>query len=113
MENSEHGTADNDAPPCWPQNAHVIEHRSVSHKIKNKIVALLTLGLGEIFPCVIDDMIRANQSHHVQFTRAVYARDVGAEHFGQLYGERTATPARTINQNLLSRLNLPFIAKPL
>ena len=80
LEKSEHGTAHKNVPACGAQNVFVIEHESASQKIKKEIVPQLTCG--EIFSAVVNDMIRANGSHHVQFTGVVYARDVGAEHFG-------------------------------
>ena len=67
---------------------------------------------GEIFLRVINDMVCTNRAHHVHIPGAAHGRDFGPERFGNLHRKRPHTTRRTINQHLLSRLNLSFIAKP-
>src|SRR3990172_2795245 len=83
----------------------------VCHSIKNQVITLSVFG--EIFLRVINDLVCANRAHHVQIPRAAHASDFSLERFGNLHRKRTHTTGRTINQNLLPRLNLSFIAKTL
>src|SRR5262249_15982802 len=55
----------------------------------------------------------SNRSNHVQIPGAAYSCHMRFERFGDLHCECTHAPSRSINQYLLSRLNLPVITKPL
>src|SRR5215212_1271546 len=69
--------------------------------------------LGEILPSVIYDMVCTYRAHHVHLARAAHTGYLGPERFGDLHGERTHTTGRAVDQNLLTLLDLSFIAKPL
>src|SRR5947209_2652198 len=83
----------------------------VPSTVKNEIVALRAPG--EILVGVINDSIRADRSHRVHTLRTAYAGYVCAERLGDLHGERTHSSRRTIDQDLLPRLNPPLVAKTL
>src|SRR5947208_12756974 len=83
----------------------------ISVHSKNEVIALPIFG--EIFLGVINDMVCTNRAHHVHIPRAAHASDFSAERFGKLHRKRTDTTRRTINQDLLSWLNLSFSAKAL
>src|SRR5450756_1604140 len=68
---------------------------------------------GEIFLGVIDRMVGAHRSDHVHIPRAAHTGHGRAERFGDLHGERTYTSRRTVDQNLLTRLNPSFVAQTL
>ncbi len=77
---------------------------------------LSTLGeilLGEILFCVINDPIRADGSHHFRIPRTAYASHNRAKRLGDLHRERTHASRRTIDQDLLPRLNPSLVAKTL
>jgi hypothetical protein len=69
--------------------------------------------LGEILFGVIDDVVCANRSDHVYIPRATHTGDVRAEGLGDLHGKRSNATRRTVDQDLLPRLNPSFVAKAL
>src|SRR5579863_8098176 len=83
----------------------------VPHTVKNQVIALPPLS--EILPSVINDVICADGSDHAYIPYTAYAGDLSAERLGDLHSERTHAPRRTVNQDLLPRLNLSLVAKTL
>src|SRR5208282_2157689 len=83
----------------------------VPNAVEKQIVTLRTSG--EILPGVIDDLIRAEGSNHVHIPRTAYAGNIRAERLGNLHSERAYAARRTVDQDLLTRLKLPFVAKSL
>src|SRR5574337_415296 len=83
----------------------------VPNAVENQVVTLPTLA--EILLGVINDVLRADGSHHVHIPRAAYAGHIRAERLGDLHSERTHASRRTVNQDLLPRLNLSLVAKTL
>src|SRR5271166_3252655 len=83
----------------------------VQNAVENYVVALPTFG--EIFLRVVNEVIRADGSDHVHVPRTAYANNLCAERLGYLHSERTHASRRTVNQDLLSRLNLSLVAKTL
>src|SRR5216683_7734087 len=83
----------------------------VSNAVENQVVTLPTFG--EILSSVINDVIRADGSDHVHIPRTAYASNIRPEPLGDLHSERTHTSRRTVNQDLLARLNLSLVAKTL
>lgn len=77
---------------------------------KDQIIMLPVLG--EIFLPLVNDPIRTDRAHHIQPARAAHASRFSPKRFGNLHRRRTRTTGRTIDQNLLPWLNLPFIVKP-
>src|SRR5262249_27280596 len=85
--------------------------RMVPNAVENQVVTLPTLG--EILLGVINDPICADGSDHVHIPRTAYAGHIGAEPLGDLHCERTHASRRTVNQDLLARLNVSLVAKTL
>src|SRR5215210_5007836 len=68
---------------------------------------------GEVFSGVIDDMVCAQRAHKVQLAGVIHPGHLSPVQFGKLHCKRTGAAACATNQNLLPRLDLPFIANPL
>src|ERR1039458_1936279 len=83
----------------------------VPDQVENQVVTLPACG--EILSSVIHDPICADVSDHFQIPRAAYAGHICAEPLSNLHGERTHASCRTVDQDLLPRLNLSLVAKPL
>ena len=83
----------------------------IRHEVENQIVMLSTFR--EILSGVINDVICADGSDHFNVPRTANARNFSAERLGDLHSERTHASRRTVNQDLLPRLNLPLVAKAL
>src|SRR5713226_328036 len=78
---------------------------------QDQIVMLPTLR--EIFPRVINDMVRADRSRRVHLPRAAHGGDFSPERFGDLDRKCTHTTRRAINQNLVASLDPSLITKTL
>src|SRR5271165_7106269 len=83
----------------------------IPNGVENQVVTLPTFG--EILTGVINDPICANGSDHVHFSCTAYAGHLCPEPLGDLHSKRTYASPGTVNQNLLPRLNLSFVAKTL
>src|SRR5271157_5013582 len=83
----------------------------VPNAVENQVITLPTLG--EILLGVINDVICADGSDHVHIPRTAHASNLCTERLGDLHSERTHASRRTVNQNLLPRLNLSLVAKTL
>src|SRR5262249_5784770 len=83
----------------------------VRNEIENQIPALPTLS--EILLGIINDPISTDGSHHVHISCTAYGGNLCAEGFCDLNRECTHASRRSINQDLLPRLDLPLVAKPL
>src|SRR5437870_10786906 len=83
----------------------------VSDQIVDHVVTLV--GLSKILFCVIDNAIGADRFDKIDIARAANAGDFGAERLGDLDGESANAARRTVDQNLLSGLNVPFVAQSL
>src|SRR6266568_2292956 len=105
------GTSDHYIHSLGTQCTLVIENRMISVNSKNEVIPLPIFG--EIFLGVINDPVCTNRAHHVHIPRAAHASDFSPKRFGNLHRKRTYTTRRTINQDLLSWLNLSFSAKAL
>src|SRR5208283_5102030 len=84
--------ADDDTVPLRVQNALASGHRKGSHRIQDQVVTLGSLSV--IFFRVIDDMVRA-------------------EGFRDLHRKRTDSAGGTVDENLLSGLDLSLVSKSL
>src|SRR2546429_1694481 len=105
------GTSDHDIHSLGTQCTLVIENRMISVNSKNEVIPLPIFG--EIFWGVINDMFCPNRAHHVHIPRAAHASHFSPERFGNLHRKRSHTTRRTMNQHLLSWLNLSFSAQAL
>src|SRR6266550_5117172 len=81
----------------------------VPNAVENQVVTLPTFG--EILLDIINDTICADGSHHLHISRAAYAGHIRAERLGDLHRERTHASRRTVNQDLVLRLNLSLVAQ--
>src|SRR5215467_393396 len=83
----------------------------VRKAIENQVVTFLALR--EILLCIINHLIRADGPDHFPIPRAAHASHIRAERLGDLHSERTHASRRTINQDLLPRLNVSLVPKTL
>src|SRR3989304_4854094 len=83
----------------------------ISVSSKNKVILLPILG--EIFFGVVNDMVCPNRARLVQIPRAAHGCDFSPERFGYLHRKRSHPTRCPIDQNLLPRMNLSFIAQTL
>src|SRR5271165_731235 len=83
----------------------------VPHAIEEQVVALCTFR--EILLRVIDDPICTDGPDHVEIPGAAYAGHIRAERLGNLHSECTYTSRSTVNQDLLTCLDVSLIAKTL
>src|SRR5713226_5030429 len=83
----------------------------IRHEVENQIVMFSTFR--EILSGVVNDVICADGSDHFNVPRTANARNFSAERLGDLHSERTHASRRTVDQDLLARLNLPLVAKTL
>src|SRR5229473_320947 len=83
----------------------------VPNAVEKEVVTLPTFG--EILLRVINDPICADGSDHVHVPRTAYAGNLCAERSGDLHSERAHASRRTVNQDLLPRLNVSLVAKTL
>ena len=78
---------------------------------QNQIIP--SLSSGEIFACVINDVVRANGTRHIQIPRAAHGSDFRSEDFGNLHGKGAYAARCAVNKNFLSGLNLSLVAQTL
>src|SRR5260370_19852917 len=83
----------------------------VPNAVEKEVVALPTFG--EILLRVINGAICADGSDHLHIPRTAYSRHIRSERLGDLHRERTHASRRTVNQDLLARLNLSLGPKTL
>src|SRR6267143_5764960 len=83
----------------------------IRHEIENQIVMFSTFR--EILSGVINQRVCADGSDHFNVPRTANARNFSAERLGDLHSERTHASSRTVNQDLLPRLDLSLVAKAL
>src|ERR671916_1303799 len=81
------------------------------HNVKYQVILFSILG--EVFASVINDMVCAKRAHKVQLAGVIHPSHLSPIEFGKLRCERTGAAAGATNQNLLSWLDLSFIANPL
>src|SRR5215472_15498008 len=82
------------------------------HKaIENQVVTLPALR--EILLRIINHLIRAHGPDHFHIPRAAHASHIRAQRLGDLHCEGTHASGRTIDQDLLPRLNVSLVPKTL
>src|SRR5439155_23232493 len=79
----------------------------VPHVVEDEVVAFLPQG--EVLPGVVDDMVSADRSDHVHVPRAAHACHLGTERFCDLHRERSEASRRTVDQDLLTWLDLRLV----
>src|SRR5688572_25322053 len=83
----------------------------VPRNIEDEIVELAPLG--EVLLVVIDDLVCADRSDHVQFLSAIHAGHFCSERLGELHSEGTHPTTRPIDQDPLSCPYVSLIANAL
>src|ERR1700726_539237 len=83
----------------------------VTNQIEDQIVPLVAFG--EIFLGVIDHMIGADRTDKIDISRTANAGDLRAERFRDLDRESAHASGRAVHQNLLTSLNMTFVAETL
>src|SRR5207244_13286955 len=83
----------------------------VRHVVEDEVEAVPVTG--EVFTCVIDDMVSADRADHLYVPRAAHAGHLGAERFADLHGGCTDAARSTIDQDLLASRDLPPVATQL
>src|SRR5215472_7306104 len=81
----------------------------IRNAIENQVVALATLG--EIRLGIVNDLIGADGSDHVNISCAANAGHVSSERLRDLHSKRAHASRRTVNQNLPFEVNLPVVAQ--
>src|SRR5437899_9841566 len=81
----------------------------VPNAVENQVVTLPTFG--ESLLDISDDTICADGSDHGHISLAACAGHICAERLGDLHRERTHASRRTVNQDLVLRLNLSLVAQ--
>jgi len=79
--------------------------------IKYQIISLSISS--EVFLSVINDMVCTERTHKVLLARIIHPGNLSPIQFGKLHCKRTGATAGPIDQHLLPRLDLSFIANPL
>ena len=74
---------------------------------------VLLLAFGEVFPGVVDDVIRAERAHELDVSRAAYTGDFGAPGFRDLHGVGSHAAGGAIDEHLLSGGDATVIAQAL
>src|SRR5438132_719476 len=105
----------------WPADRYVLsaggEHTSasrprlVTNDVEDHVITLHARG--EILPGVVDDLVGADTSHHVDISGAAYAGYMGPERLCDLHSEGTDPSRRSVDENLLTALDPAAIAEPL
>src|SRR6266481_1731289 len=87
----------------------------IADVVENYVVAFSIRGIRfrEILLGVINDVIRADGADHVHISGAAYGGYVCAEGFGDLHSEGSDASGGAVDQDFLSRLNMPLVTKTL
>ena len=83
----------------------------VPNAIENDVIPFAAFS--EIRQFVVNHVIRADGADHFHISGAAYSGHLRAERLGDLHRERTHASRRTVDQNLLPRLNLSLVAQAL
>src|SRR5438876_12438846 len=83
----------------------------VPDQIVDHVVTLI--GLSKIFFCVINTTVGADRFHKIDTARAADCSHFYAERLRDLDSESANAARCAVGQNLLSGLNLPFVAPTL
>ena len=83
----------------------------IANAVEDDVVPFASFG--EILVGVINDAICADGSHHIHIPGTAYAGYICAERFSDLHRERTHAACRSVNQEFLPGLNVPFVAESL
>src|SRR5438094_10064823 len=85
----------------------------VPNAVENQIVSLVVTlpAFSEILPSIVKDLLCADGSDHVHISLAACAGHICAERLGDLHRERTHASRRTVNQDLVRRLNVSLVAQ--
>src|SRR5258708_16799422 len=85
----------------------------IADVVENYVVTLSWINFREIFLGVINDVIGADGADYVHISGAAYGGYMRTEGFGDLYGEGADASGGAVDQDSLSRLNMPLVTKTL
>src|SRR5258708_35891179 len=103
--------SDRDEYPTGGHDAPVSRQRMVPDAIEDHVISLGAPG--EIVGRVVHDMVAADGPNAVHIPRAAYTGHFSAERSSDPHRELAHTARRTVDPDLLPRLNLAFVAKAL
>src|SRR5438552_13626235 len=83
----------------------------VRHVVEDEVEAVPVSG--EVSTEVYDDVVSADRADHLYVPRAAHAGHFGAKRFGDLHRECTVATRGSIDQDLLTWLDLALVAKQL
>jgi hypothetical protein len=83
----------------------------IAYAVEDEGVALRA-GRG-VVAGIVDHVVGANRSHKVDTSRPAHARHLSAERLGDLDGECAHAARGAVDQDVLPRLKLTFVAKAL
>ena len=81
---------------------------TVAANVEDHVVAVLAVG--EILAAVVDDVIGAEGSHHIDLRCAAHTGDVGSERLGDLHSEVAHSSRGTDDQHRLTGLDPSVVA---
>ncbi len=111
LEHLSWGTTRHDIHTRGGEGAFIRRQRVVAVNGKDQVV---TLSLpGEIFSGVVDHMVSPQGAGLLHIARAAHGSHLGAEGFGDLHGEGPHPAGCAVDQHLLPRPYLTFIAQTL
>ena len=87
-------------PKNLTQSTLEIEYGVIPHDGKNQIIVLTIPG--EIFPSVIDHMVRSDRAHHLKIPCAAHACYLSPKRFSDLHRKCADATRCTIDQNLVT-----------
>src|SRR5207245_7204453 len=87
---------------------HARRKGNLAHGVENEFVRR---GLGELFLCVVNHIIRAKRLHQRQIRGTANTRDLRPEVFGKLYRGSTHRSGCSIDEDFLTRWIFPFRRK--
>ena len=93
------------------QRAFASCERELADGVEDDVIRLAVLG--EVFPRVVDNPVRANRPDDVSIPRAADGCDVCSECSGNLHRKRADAARRTIDQDILPRLHPSVVANGL
>ena len=93
------------------QRAGIPPGRTVGFGVENQVVLLSIIG--EVLPFIVDDVVEADGSHHVELGSAINSGRLGPVQFGDLDTQGADTSTRSVDQQLLPLLNLPAVDEAL
>src|SRR5215472_7612793 len=94
-----HRATDGHQHPVTGEYPPALANRLAACHVDERVITLAAPG--EVFLCVIDDMVRAERPDQLHLGSAADAGHLGAERFGDLHSEGAYAACRPVDQNFL------------